>query len=80
MGFWQPIPIIGEEADHQKTESLLTKSQILSIINSLTPSLSDSERFRFRGLSNKSRDDLVNSLQEIRNILSENSISTNTNI
>ena len=80
LGFWQPIPIIREEADHQKTESLLTKSQILSIINSLTPSLSDSERFRFRGLSNKSRDDLVNSLQEIRNILSENSISTNTNI
>ena len=35
LGFWQPIPIIREEADHQKTESLLTKSQILSIINSI---------------------------------------------
>ena len=56
LGFWQPIPMIGEEADH----SLLTKSQFLSIINSLTSSFNDSERLRFRGLSNKSRDDLMN--------------------
>jgi hypothetical protein len=56
LGFWQPIPIIREEADHQKTESSLTKPQILTIINSLNPFLSDTERLRFRGLSNKSRD------------------------
>src|SRR6185312_10011326 len=74
LGFWQPIPIIREEADHQKTESSLSKPQILSIINSLTPFLSDTERLRFRGLSNKSRDALANTLQDIRNILSENSI------
>ncbi|CAG8804758.1 19270_t:CDS:1, partial [Cetraspora pellucida] len=35
-GIWRPIPITLEEAKHQKAESLLTKPQILSIINSLT--------------------------------------------
>ena len=36
LGIWQPIPITHEE-NHQKAESLLTKSQILCIINSLNP-------------------------------------------
>ena len=64
--------------DNQQAESLLTKSEILSIINSL---LGDSQRSRFRGLSSKSRNDLVNILQDIRNMLSENSIITiNNNI
>ena len=48
LGIWQPIPIIREEADHQQAESLLTKSEILSIINSLTLLLGDSRRSRFR--------------------------------
>src|SRR6185436_12944180 len=70
LGIWQPIPIIHEEANHQKAESLLPKSEILSIINSLTPLLGDSQRSHFRGLLSKSRNDLVNTLQDIRNILS----------
>ena len=45
LGVWQPIPITHEEADHQKAESSLTKSQI---INSLNPFLGESERLRFR--------------------------------
>ncbi|CAG8817153.1 236_t:CDS:1, partial [Gigaspora rosea] len=51
-------------ADRQKDESSLKKPQILSIINSLVPLLGDSDRSRFRGLSSKSRDDLINILQE----------------
>ena len=74
LGVWQPIPITHEEADQ---ESSLTKSQTLSIINSLNPFLSESERSRFRGLSSKFRNDLVNILQEVRNIISENSININ---
>ncbi|RHZ57004.1 hypothetical protein Glove_395g82 [Diversispora epigaea] len=74
--FWHPIPITCEEANLQKSESSLTKSQILSIINSLIPSLDDSDRLRFRSLSNKSRDELINILQKIRNLLAE---SSNTN-
>ena len=70
LGIWQPIPIIREEADHQQAESLLTKSEILSF-NSL---LCDSQRSRFRGLSSKFRNDLVNILQDIRNMLSENKV------
>ena len=43
IGIWQPVPVTCEEADNQKTESSLTKSQLLSIINSLIliPLLSD---------------------------------------
>ncbi|RHZ57721.1 hypothetical protein Glove_384g15 [Diversispora epigaea] len=74
--FWHSIPITCEEANLQKSESSLTKSQILSIINSLIPSLDDSDRLRFRSLSNKSRDELINILQKIRNLLAE---SSNTN-
>ncbi|RHZ83778.1 hypothetical protein Glove_87g140 [Diversispora epigaea] len=69
---WHPIPITCEDADLQKNESSLTKSQILSIINSLIPFLGDSDRSRFRGLSSKSRNDLLNILQEIKNVLTEN--------
>lgn len=72
LGIWQPIPITQEEENRQKAESSLKKSHILSIINSLIPFLSESERSRFRGLSSKSRNDLVNILQEIKNIISDN--------
>jgi hypothetical protein len=37
LGTRQPISTIREEANSQKAESSLMKSQILSIINSLTP-------------------------------------------
>jgi hypothetical protein len=72
VGAWQPIPITCEDANNQKAENLLTKSQLLSIINSLIPLLNDLERSRFQGLSNKSHKDLMNILQEIRHMLSEN--------
>jgi hypothetical protein len=80
LGIWHPIPITSEEADLQKAESSLTKSQILSIINSLIPFLNDLDRSRFRSLSSKSRNELVNILQEIRNILAENNNSNNEEI
>jgi hypothetical protein len=38
---WHSIPITYEEANLQQAETSLTKSQILSIINSLTPFLND---------------------------------------
>jgi len=43
LGIWHPIPITHEEADFQQSETSLTKSQILSIINSLILSLDDSD-------------------------------------
>ncbi|RIB02763.1 hypothetical protein C2G38_2226936 [Gigaspora rosea] len=43
LGTWHPIPITCEEADLQKSESTLTRPQILSIINSLLPLLSDAD-------------------------------------
>ncbi|CAG8482275.1 2443_t:CDS:2 [Dentiscutata heterogama] len=80
LGIWHPVPITCEEADLQKTDSSLTRPQILSIINSLIPLLGDADRSRFRGLSNKSRDNLMIILQEIRNILADNGVSTNNEV
>ncbi|CAG8470038.1 2449_t:CDS:2 [Scutellospora calospora] len=65
---------IFQNLELQRSEGSLKKLEILSIINSLIPSLGDLYRSRFRGLSNKSRKDLVNILQEVRNILAENNI------
>src|SRR6266511_1528471 len=80
LDIWHPIPIIHEEADLQKTESSLTRSQILSIINSLISFLDDLDRSCFLDLSNKSCIDLVNILQKIRNILTENNINNDKEI
>ncbi|CAG8839641.1 32723_t:CDS:2, partial [Racocetra persica] len=75
LEIWHPISITCEEADFQKTESSLTKSQLSSIINSLIPSLGDSDRSHFQGLSSKSCNDLINILREIRSVVAENSIN-----
>ncbi|CAG8528179.1 7880_t:CDS:2 [Dentiscutata heterogama] len=75
LGIWHPISITCDEAKLQKSEGSLKKSEILFIIISLIPSLDDSDRSCFRGLSNKSREELVNILQEVKNILAENNIS-----
>ena len=80
LDIWHPIPITCEEVNLQKTESSLTRPQILSIINSLIPFLDDLNRSRFRGLSSKPHIDLVNILQEIRNILTKNNINNNGEI
>ncbi|CAG8831853.1 32495_t:CDS:1, partial [Racocetra persica] len=37
LGIWHPIPITCDKAELQKTENSLTKSQNLSIINTLAP-------------------------------------------
>ncbi|CAG8644405.1 6718_t:CDS:2, partial [Dentiscutata heterogama] len=75
LNIWHPIPITCEEADHQKNESSLKKSEILSIINSLISSLDNSDHSHFRSLLNKSCNDLINILQEIRSVLAENNIN-----
>ncbi|CAG8701422.1 767_t:CDS:2 [Dentiscutata erythropus] len=75
LSIWRPILIICDEAEFQKSKGSLKKSKILSIINSLISSLGDSDRSHFRGLSNKSCEELVNILQEVKNILAENNIS-----
>ncbi|CAG8524049.1 12280_t:CDS:1, partial [Funneliformis caledonium] len=47
LGIWHPIPITRDEADFQQSETSLTKIEILTIINSLIPSLDDSDQLRF---------------------------------
>ncbi|CAG8744155.1 11267_t:CDS:2 [Dentiscutata erythropus] len=78
LDIWHPIPITCEEADHQKNESSLKKSEILSIINSLIHSLGNSDRLHFRSLLNKSYNDLINISQEIRSVLAKNDININS--
>ncbi|CAG8701835.1 15119_t:CDS:2, partial [Dentiscutata heterogama] len=75
LGIWYPILITCDEAELQKSKGSLKKSEILSIIISLIPSLGDLDRSRFHGLLNKSCKELVNILQEVKNILAENNIS-----
>ena len=72
-------PITHEEANHQKAESSLTKSQILSIINSLNPFLVNQNSHIFEAYQVNFRNDLVNIIQEVRNIISENSINITGN-
>ncbi|CAI2197696.1 9703_t:CDS:1, partial [Funneliformis geosporum] len=69
---WYPIPITCREANLQQSETSLTKCEILTIINSLILSLNDLDQLRFQSLSSKSHDNLLNILQEIKNILIEN--------
>ena len=80
LDIWHLILITCEEVDLQKTESSLTKSQILSIINLLIPFLNDLDQSYFWSLSSKSHNELVNILQEIRNILAKNNNSNNEEI
>ncbi|CAG8491035.1 2869_t:CDS:2 [Dentiscutata heterogama] len=75
LGIWRPILITYDETELQKSEGSLKKLEILSIITSLILSLDDSDRSHFHGLSNKSREELVNILQEVKNILAKNNIS-----
>ncbi|CAG8448012.1 28914_t:CDS:2 [Dentiscutata erythropus] len=75
LSIWCPISITCDEAELQKSEGSLKKLEILSIITSLIPSLGDLDRLYFRGLSNKSCEELVNTFQEVKNILAENNIS-----
>ncbi|CAG8561448.1 14513_t:CDS:2 [Dentiscutata heterogama] len=77
LDIWHLIPITCEEADLQKSKNSLTKPQILFIINSLIPSLDDSNRSRFWCLSSKFCNTLINILQEIRSVLAKNSININ---
>ncbi|CAG8446429.1 633_t:CDS:2 [Cetraspora pellucida] len=53
LDIWCPITIIYNKIELQKTKSFLTKSQILSIINTLTLFLDNSDQLCFHGLSNK---------------------------
>jgi len=65
LGVWNPIPVTSEEANIQQSETSLTKTQILSIINSLLSSLDESDQFQFQNLSSKSCNELTDILQEI---------------
>jgi hypothetical protein len=67
LGVWQPFPITHEEANHQKAESSFTKSQILSIIDSLNPFLVNQNGHIFEAYQVNFRNDLV-IIQEVRSI------------
>ncbi|RHZ87939.1 hypothetical protein Glove_28g31 [Diversispora epigaea] len=71
---WQPIPITQEEANVLRSETALTRSQIISIISSLIPSLNNSDQLRFKGFTNKTRDELIIILQEVRDLLAGNNL------
>jgi hypothetical protein len=65
---WLPIPITKEEAEAQKNEKNMKKKQLVAIINSLLISLPKSQCQKFCGLNNKSKVELLEILQEIREL------------
>ena len=78
--YYKESHCVREEANSQKAESSFNEIADFIHYQLFNSFLSDSQRLRFRGLSSKSRNDLANILQEIGNVLFENSISIINNI
>ena len=66
-----PIPITVEEDERQSTESLMSKKELMSIIQSLIGSLNEVNRPQFKGLATKKKDDLLLILQQVRDLHNE---------
>ena len=64
----RPIPITVQEAATATKEENMTKAELLTIINSLLNSLNDSNRPKYRGLQQKTRSQLRDILQSIRDL------------
>ena len=75
LGVWQPFPITHEEANIRR----LKAHNEITDINSLNPFLVNQNGHIFEAYQVNFRNDLVNILQEVRNIISENSINITGN-
>ena len=64
----RPIPITIQEAAAATNEENMTKGELLTIINSLLSSLNDSNSPKYRGLQQKTRLQLRDILQSIRDL------------
>ena len=64
----RPIPITAQEAAAAINEENMTKGELLMVINSLLNSLNNSNRPRYRGLQQKTRSQLRDILQSIRDL------------
>lgn len=64
----RPIPITTQEAAAATNEENMTKGELLTIINSLLNSLNDSNRPKYRGLQQKTRNQLRDILQSIKDL------------
>ena len=65
---WHPIPITKQEEEAQRNEKNMYKNELLSIINSTFFSLPETLRPKYKNLSNKTKEQLLTILQELRNI------------
>jgi hypothetical protein len=67
----RPIPITIQEAAAAINEENMTKAELLTIINSLLNSMNNSDRPNYRGLQQKTRNQLREILQNIRDLQNE---------
>lgn len=69
---WLPIPITDQEAEAQRNEENMNKKQLVAIINSILISLPESQCPKFSSLNYKSKTELLEILQEIRELHNNN--------
>jgi hypothetical protein len=67
----RPIPITIQEAEAAASEENMTKSELLTVINSLLSSMNSSDRPKYRGLQQKTRNELRIILQNIKELQGE---------
>lgn len=67
----RPIPITVQEADAATGEDNMTKSELLTVINSLLDSMDSSGRPKYRGLQQKTRNQLREILQNLKDLQNE---------
>jgi len=70
--FWLPIPVTDQEAKIQKSEKDMKKKKLIVLINSILISLPESWCPKFKGLNSKSKTELLEILQEIRELHNNN--------
>jgi hypothetical protein len=62
------IPVTVEEEKRLLSENSMTNKKLISVIQSLTESLNETNRPQFKGLASKKKDELLLILQEVKNL------------
>ena len=67
---FKPIPITQQESIAQKNELNMTRMEILRKIESLLEQMSEAVKRKYCGIGSKRKNELLNILQEVRNLQS----------
>ncbi|CAG8808196.1 19548_t:CDS:2, partial [Racocetra persica] len=65
---WRAISVMEQEAEIMKNESTMRKEELISVINSILISLSETQHSKYTNLKNKTKTILLTILQEIQGL------------